>query len=84
MGVFCFVGYCNEEPGYFESEVEWFLGLQLLWCRPIYYVIECLAVFLAATHQMPVVYLLSCDNQECLLPDVPRGTKSSEVEKPRV
>lgn len=41
MGLFSFVGNCNEEPGYFESEVEWFLGLQLLWCRPIYYVIEC-------------------------------------------
>lgn len=83
MGVFCFLGNCNEEPGYFESDVEWFLGLQLLWGRPIYYVVECSAVFLAATHQMPVVYLLSCDNPECLYcqmsPEgkVIRGSKTS-------
>ena len=40
MGVFSFVGGCNEEPGYLESEVEWFLGLRLVCCRPIYCVIE--------------------------------------------
>lgn len=34
-----------------------------------------------AAHQMPVVCLLSCDNQECLLPDVPPRTKSPESRK---
>ena len=39
---------------------------QLLLCRPILCIRECLAGFLASAHQMPVVHPLSGDNQKCL------------------
>lgn len=90
--VFCFVGDCNEEPGYFQSWAEWFLGLQFLTLALLtFWVDYCCAVlscaqnvwgtFLASTHQMPVVHPLCCDSQKCLCCQMSRGTKSSQVEK---